>query len=245
MPWLRPVAAVVLAVGWLLLWRARRPGAIAWAAALPLGVALVWPWILGADVPLGVDGCQDPVSVIAIRRVVLAGVVLGLVAALARVHRSNAAELGLRQPSPREAGIAIGGGVALVVGGLVVGPLIARPFFGPLDFPVPPAALLPALVFGLANGTTEEVVYRGSLQGWLGRLSPAWLAVGYQGLVFGIVHAGPEVVALLPLHVALLATCGVGAGLIRRWTGSLAIPIGVHVGADIALYVGLACRSAG
>ena len=63
--------------------------------------------------------------------------------------------------------------------------------------------------------------------------------------MFGIVHAGPEVVALLPVHIALLTAVGVAAGLVRARTGTLAIPIGIHIGADIALYVGLACRAAG
>ena len=131
----------------------------------------------------------------------------------------------------------------LVVGGLVIGPAIVAPFFGQLAFPVPPAALVPAIVFGLANGITEEVAYRGAMQGWLGRLAPVWVAIGFQGLVFGVVHAGPEVLTLLPVHIALLATAGIAAGVIRWRTGTLWIPAGIHVGADIALYVGLACRT--
>ena len=61
--------------------------------------------------------------------------------------------------------------------------------------------------------------------------------------MFGIVHAGPEVVTLRPLHVALLSGVGIAAGIARWRLGSLWIPIGIHVGADIALYVGLACRA--
>jgi membrane protease YdiL (CAAX protease family) len=71
----------------------------------------------------------------------------------------------------------------------------------------------------------------------------AW-AIGLQGLAFGIVHAGPDVLALLPVHIALMAAVGVAGGVTRARLGSLWIPIGVHVGADIALYVGLACRNA-
>jgi membrane protease YdiL (CAAX protease family) len=62
--------------------------------------------------------------------------------------------------------------------------------------------------------------------------------------VFGVVHAGPEVVALLPVHVAVMSMAGIGAGILRRLTGSLWLLVGVHAGADIALYVGLACRAA-
>ncbi len=241
-PELRPIAAVVLIIGWTVLRLRRHAGVIAWAAALPLGIALTWPWILGPDAPMGAVGCTDPLSTIAVHRLALAAVVLTVVVALAVVERSGRAELGLPRPSAGEGLLSLGGLAALAVGGLVIGPAIARPFFGQLDFPVPPAALVPAVLFGIANGATEEVMYRGALQAWLGRVVPVWVAIAFQGLVFGIVHAGPDVVSLLPVHVVLLALVGIAGGVVRRRIGSLWIPIGVHVGADIALYVGLACR---
>jgi membrane protease YdiL (CAAX protease family) len=242
-PPLRPVAALVLGIGCVALWRSARPEAIAWAAVLPVALGLALPWILGPDAPLGDPACTNPVSIIVLRRIVLAGVVLGAVAALAVAHGSRIAELGLGRPSRPEAAIAAAGCVALVVGGLVIGPAIAAPFFGQLAFPVPVAALLPAIVFGVVNGVTEEVAYRGAMQGWLGRLAPVWVAIGFQGLVFGMIHAGPEVVTLLPVHIALLATAGIAAGVVRWRTGTLWIPAAIHVGADVALYVGLACRA--
>jgi membrane protease YdiL (CAAX protease family) len=238
------VIAVLLAGGWVALRLGHHPAAIAWAAVLPVAVVLTWPWLLGADVPLGDPGCRDPSSVIALRRVVLAAVGLSLVAGLAAVHRSGFRELGLVRPQRGEGVAAIGGCALLVVAGLVIGPAIARPFFGELDFPVPVAALVPALVFGVANGVLEEVLYRGAMQAWLGRLAPVVWSIAFQGLAFGIVHAGPEVLALLPVHIALLAGVGIAGGLVRWRLGSLWIPIGIHVGADIALYVGLACRPA-
>lgn len=243
-PSVRPVASVALGAGWVALWRMTRPEAIAWAAVLPVALGLALPWILGPDAPIGDPACTSPVSIIVLRRVVLAVVVLGAVGALAVAHGSGIAELGLGRPSGPEAVIAVVGCLVLIVGGLVIGPLIAAPFFGQLAFPVPPAALLPAIVFGVANGITEEVAYRGAMQGWLGRLAPVWLAIGFQGLIFGMVHAGPEVLALLPVHIALLAAAGIAAGVIRWRTGTLWIPAGIHVGADVALYVGLACRAA-
>ncbi len=243
-PDLRAVAAVATIVGWVLLRASRSPAAIAWAAVLPLAVILTWPWVLGADAPIGDPACRDPFSVIAIRRVLVAVVGLALVGALAVAHRSDAGELGLARPRRWEAAAATAGCAVLVVAGLFIGPLIARPFFGELDFPVPPAALVPAVLFGIANGMLEEVLYRGAMQAWLGRLAPPWLAIGFQGLIFGIVHAGPEVQALLPVHILLLGSVGVAGGLARWRFGSLWIPIGIHVGADIALYVGLACRAA-
>ncbi len=243
-PDLRPGVALAVSIGWTLLILTRKPGAIAWAAVLPLAVVLTWPWVMGADAPIGDPACRDVLSAIAVRRMTVAGVGLVLVAVLAIVHGSGRRELGLTRPGTMEAGVAAGGCLALVVGGLVIGPAIARPFFGELDYPVPLAALVPAILFGVANGLLEEVLYRGVLQSWLARLAPIGWAIAFQGLVFGIVHAGPEVLALLPVHIALLTGVGIAAGLVRWRLGSLWIPIGIHVGADIALYVGLACRAA-
>jgi membrane protease YdiL (CAAX protease family) len=243
-PDLRHVVALAVASGWTLLALTRRPGAIAWAAALPLAVVLTWPWVLGVDVPVGDPACRDVLSAIALRRMAVAGVGLAIVALLAVVCRSGRRELGLARPGRAEAVVAVGGCVVLVAGGLVIGPAIARPFFGELDYPVPLAALVPAVLFGIANGVLEEVLYRGALQAWLARLAPIGWAIAFQGLVFGIVHAGPEVLALLPVHIALLTGVGIAAGLVRWRLGSLWVPIGIHVGADIALYVGLACRAA-
>jgi len=244
-PGLRPVAAVVLLAGWGALQVARRPEAIAWAAVLPVGIVLPWPQVLGLDSPLGALGCVDPLSAIAMRRVAVAMFGLAVIAGLARAHGSGLEELGLRRPGRREAAVAVCSVLVLALGGLVIGPWLARPFFGELDFPRPVGALLPAVAFGVANGVLEEVSYRGAMQAWLGRVMPLAAAIGLQGLAFGIVHAGPEVLALLPVHIALMAAVGVAGGVARARLGSLWIPIGVHVGADIALYMGLACRAAG
>jgi membrane protease YdiL (CAAX protease family) len=243
-PGLRPLVAVALLAGWVGLLLRRRPEAIAWAATLPVGVPLAWPWVLGMDVPLGASGCIEPLSDIVVRRMAVAGVGLGLAGLVALVHRSSLEEVGLRRPNRAEAAVAIAGLLVLGIGGTFIGPVVAGPFFGRLEYVTPAAAILPAILFGIANGVLEEVAYRGILQAFLGRLTPIVGAIAFQGLVFGIVHAGPDVVAYLPLHIALLCGVGVAAGIVRWKLGSLWIPIGIHVGADIALYVGLACRAA-
>ncbi len=88
-PDLRPAVALCVVSGWTLLILARRPGAIAWAAALPLAVVLTWPWVVGADVPVGDPACRDVLSAIALRRMAVAGVGLAIVGALAVVHGSG------------------------------------------------------------------------------------------------------------------------------------------------------------
>lgn len=240
----RPAVALLVVAGWLALRLARRPASIAWAAALPVAAVLAWPWLAGADAPLGDPACRDPLSAIAVRRVLVAAVGVALVAGLAVLHGATALELGLRRPARYELVLGLGGLVVLVVAGLVIGPVIAEPFFGPLEFPVPAEALVPAVAFGLANGILEELAYRGAMQAWLSRLAPVAVAIGFQGLVFGIVHVGPEVIDLVPVHASLLTLVGLAGGLARWRFGSLWVPAGIHVGADIALYVGLACRAA-
>jgi membrane protease YdiL (CAAX protease family) len=242
-PSLRPLGAVVVVPAWIVLRVARRPSAIAWAAVLPVVVVLAWPWLVGADVPIGDPACRDPFSAIALRRLAVAIGGAALVATMAVAHHGTRRELGLGTPGRLEAVAAIGGGALLVVAGLWIGPLVARPFFGELDFPVPLAALVPALVFGVANGLLEELLYRGALQAWLGRIVPIGVAIVFQGVVFGIVHIGPEVAHLVPVHATLMIGVGIAAGLARWRFGTLWIPAGIHVGADVALYIGLACRA--
>ena len=244
LPAARPVAALALLVAWVGQRARGRAEAVALAATLPVGLILPWPWILGVDAPIGVPACTAPLSAIVVRRLALAAFGLTAVATVAGLHGLDRGELGLRGPAPREAAGAAAAAGVVALGGLVAGPWLASPFFGELDFPRPAAALLPALLFGVANGVLEEVAYRGAMQGLLAHAMPLSWAIGIQGLVFGIVHAGPEVLALLPVHVALMGAIGIAGGVARARLGSLWLPIGVHVGADIALYVGLACRAA-
>jgi membrane protease YdiL (CAAX protease family) len=243
-PDLRPVVAAALLAGWVVLLPRHRPEAIAWAATLPVGVPLAWPWVLGMDLPLGAAGCVAPFSEIVVRRIAVAIVGLGLAGLVAVVHRSCLVEIGLQRPTSAEAALAITGLLVLGIGGTFIGPIIAEPFFGRLEFATPAAVIVPAALFGVANGVLEEIAYRGILQDFLGRVIPIAGAIAFQGVVFGVVHAGPEVVALMPLHIALLSATGIAAGIARWKLGSLWILIGIHVGADIALYIGLACRAA-
>jgi membrane protease YdiL (CAAX protease family) len=104
--------------------------------------------------------------------------------------------------------------------------------------------IVPALLFAVANGVLEEVAYRGVLMRWLGRLVGIGPALIAQAVVFGLAHAGPEIApAMLPLHVTIMTGCGLALGLLVLRTRSLTLAIGIHIGADVALYFGLACRT--
>jgi membrane protease YdiL (CAAX protease family) len=178
-------------------------------------------------------------------RLLEAVLVLGTIALGAVLLRAPAPSLWLRLPSIRviQASVLAFGVCALL--GLVLGPALARPFFGSYGLDMSnPWALLPALVFALSNGIMEEVAYRGALMGWSAKVTGLAPALVVQALVFGLAHGGPDVIGS-PLTLMLaLAAGGLIAGLITIRTRSLLLPIAVHVALDLPLYVYLACRTA-
>ncbi len=219
----------------------------AWAAPLPIAVSLAWgllPTPLAAS-----DGsdCASPLSPVAVWRFGEAALALATLGVLARFLPSTRTELGLRLTSGPIMGTAALG--ALIVGpvALIVGPTVGRPFFG--DFALVTGdlgAVVPALVFAVSNGTMEELVYRGALQGWLGRLMRPRLAILTQAVVFGLAHAaGPDFVGSPVPVVAAMIAAGFVAGVIVRRTGSLALPLAIHVAFDVPLYYYWACRFSG
>ena len=135
--------------------------------------------------------------------------------------------------------------VLIPVPSLYLGTILAEPFFGQIRLDLSqPTALVPALVLAVANGTMEELAYRGALMAWLSRAAgPAAGLVG-QAVVFGAAHTGPDFVGpVLPVVLAIIAG-GLIAGLIVRRTGSLWLPIVVHICFDVPLYYAAACRLA-
>jgi membrane protease YdiL (CAAX protease family) len=239
---LRPLLLAALAIGWVLArWLAPRH-ATAWAATLPVAAILAWASVYGRDVPLGAIGCPSPLSTIALSRVMEAAAVLTIVAVLAAILRVRPADIGLRGADHGILAAGVGIGVLAAVGGLVIGPLLAEPFFGEVSFAIPAAAIIPALIFGATNGVMEEVAYRGWLQSHLRPFVGAGGAILLQGLIFGVAHAGPEVTGPLALHVAQMSAAGIVAGVFAQRFGLLPV-VAVHIGADVALYFGLACSA--
>lgn len=243
-PALRLPLLAVLGIGWVLAQRLTPRQAPAWAAMLPVAAILAWASVYGRDVPLGAAGCQAPLSTIALSRVGEAAAVLGVVAVLALLLRVRPADIGLRGADHGILAAAVGLGVLTALAGLVIGPLLAEPFFGTVTFAMPAAAIVPAVVFGVSNGVMEEIASRGWLQNRLRPFVGVAGAILIQGLVFGLAHAGPEVTGPLPLHIAQMSAAGIVAGLFAQRFGLLPV-IAVHVGADVALYFGLACSAAG
>jgi membrane protease YdiL (CAAX protease family) len=229
-----------LAAGW-------RVRAVRWstAAALPVAVNLAWGTLPGGVARPGLLDCAAPLSPPATWRLGEAIAVGLVIVALARVLGAHGRDLGLRRPTRRE--LLLGGLAFLVlpVGGLIVGPLLARPFFGEVQLAVgDPRAILPALILAGSNGLMEELIYRGTLMAWLTPVLGARAALVGQALVFGAAHSGPDFTGS-PIPVLLtVAAAGLVAGVIVMRTRSLALVILVHAAFDVPLYYTAACRIA-
>jgi membrane protease YdiL (CAAX protease family) len=63
-----------------------------------------------------------------------------------------------------------------------------------------------------------------------------------QALIFGLAHSGADFVGPVIPVVLAIAAAGLIAGLIVRRSGSLWLPIVVHIAFDVPLYYALACR---
>jgi membrane protease YdiL (CAAX protease family) len=216
----------------------------AWAAAVPVALNLAWEgWPAPVPAAGGAD-CADPASALAIWRMAQAVIVLGVLAALAMIMGATRSSLGLRMPARRYVRWAVAGFLVTGPVALLIGPLLACPFFGPIAYDVTVlGAIVPALAFATANGVLEEVTYRGALLGWSARVMGVGPAMIGQAVVFGLAHSGPDVVGYPLFVMVALGTGGLIAGVITVRTGSLLIPVAIHIGLDIPLYYGLACAN--
>ena len=241
----RPLALAALVAGTAVAMRRDAPVRWSWAATVPIAVSLTWGLLPSPDHSALAADCASPTSPVAMWRLAEAALVLGAAAVLALALRASRDSIWLRRPRRSVAWLSI---AAFLVAGpvsLLLGALLARPFFGSFELDLSqPGALVPALVFALSNGIMEEVAYRGVLMGWLARVTGLWPAVLAQGVVFGLAHGGPDFVGSPLPVIAAMMVGGIVAGIITVRTRSLAFVIAVHVGFDIALYYGLACQVA-
>jgi membrane protease YdiL (CAAX protease family) len=221
----------------------RRPWRWALAGAIPVALILVWGELVGRHLLEDVFVCADPASLVAWLRAAEAVLVITTITLLAWWLGTTLRALGLARPTGREVAIGLAAILLVPIPSLYLGPLLAEPFFGRIDLDLgSPLAIVPALVLGLANGTMEELAYRGALMSWLSRVAGPSIGLVGQAVVFGVAHTGSDFVGpVLPVVLAVMAG-GLVAGLIVRRTGSLWIPIAAHVAIDVPLYYAAACR---
>lgn len=231
------------------LWAARRKGASAsletfvWGACLLVTLSMAWS---GIELPAGArDGstCADPLAPFALYRTVGALLVLVAVTVVVRLLGATTGEIGLKRVSPAAGGLALAALAAVGILAVSIGPALAEPFFGPLPVRLgEAAALLPAMLFAVANATMEETVYRGVLLRWLTRSHGPVLAMAVQAATFGLAHGVGSDFAGSPLPViAATAAGGLAFGAIALRTGSLLLPIALHAAMDIPIYYANAC----
>ena len=216
----------------------------AWAAAVPVAVSLAWGALPPPSAAVDGSDCANPASPIATWRIAEALAVLASLAVLAMALKAPRSSLFLRWPARRVVRWSIVGFLVAGPVALVVGPVLARPFVGDVGYDLTPiGAIVPALLFAAANGTMEELVYRGALLGWSARVMGVGPAVVGQAIVFGLAHSGADVVGNGLVLSLALGVGGLIAGIIAVRTRSLLLPIAVHVGLDIPIYYAFACAT--
>jgi len=238
----------LLTIGVLSGWHRARPAEQPllwlWAAPLPVQARLAYESVQPVIAP-GIADCADLLSPVAVARVLQAAIVLGTLALAAVMLGADRGSLSARWPRRRIVPISTVGPLVAVPIGLIVGPLLTPPFFGPIGIELGlPAAIIPAAALALANASMEEIVFRGAILGWGTRALGASGALVAQAILFGVTHVGPDFrdgLVMLPV-LAAVTLGGLIPGVIVRRTGSLLLPIAIHAALDVPLYYAFACR---
>lgn len=241
-PDIRLAVLVALAVGAAV---ATRGSALLWACAagLPVALILAWGGVVGSQARSDLLDCANPLAPAALLRVAESITVCTVVLLLARRLGVGLRSLGLRRPTRPEALASVLAIAVIPIASLGLGGILAEPFFGPVRLHLAaPMAIIPALMLAVANGTMEELAYRGALMSWLGPTVGTRLALLTQAVVFGAAHTGTDYVASALPVMLVIAAGGLVAGLIVRRTGSLLLPIVVHICFDVPLYYAAVCR---
>ncbi|HIF98081.1 MAG TPA: CPBP family intramembrane metalloprotease [Myxococcales bacterium] len=152
-----------------------------------------------------------------------------------------ASGIGLSAPAGRA--FWVGAAVAAVIVAVLVGQVfqvrrsaqaqatIRKQFTGDTVLIVPHGEAERRLFIGLSftAGICEEVLYRGFLIGYLTTWMTAWPAVAVSAVAFGLGH-----LYLGWVGVARAAVTGGLLGAAYLWTGSLWVPIVLHIAVDIS-----------
>jgi membrane protease YdiL (CAAX protease family) len=243
-PLLRLPVAVALVAGTAVGIARDAPVRWAWAAGVPVAISLAWGAFAAPQAAADGSDCASLTSPVALWRAAEAVVVPATLVVLARVLGAPRSSLFLHWPARAVVRWSVAGFLVAGPLALVLGPFVARPFFGDVGYDVTViGAIVPALVFAIANGSMEELAYRGALLGWSARVMGVAPAVVGQAIVFGLAHSGSDVVGNgVPLMLALGAG-GLIAGVIAVRTRSLLLPIAIHIGLDIPIYYAFACAT--
>ncbi len=242
LPTLAGVFLVVLTGGVAVAASRRVPVAWSWAAMIPAAMIATLRAFGPASTAWDEAACTQLSSPVVLWAGAEAVLVVSATAALAMVLHAKAGDLAIRRP-PRYAR-ALGrpgrrghlrrgtGGPRRCSRGRLPGS--ADVDLGGLAF------LLPASVFAIALAVSEELAWRGALQGWLGRRLGPWVAALAQAGVYGIAWG----VALgTPLGGVLAAGTGLLLGVTVVRTRSLLVPLAWHIAFNVPFYAYIACTT--
>jgi hypothetical protein len=115
---------------------------------------------------------------------------------------------------------------------------IAQPdmsgFRGALPFAAMGGVVTAGVIFTIVNATLEELVFRGVLFDALLSQRGVWITLLATSALFGLGHL--QGYPSGPAGAGLAALFGFGMGVLRLWTGGLALPIAAHMVADATIY---------
>ena len=121
---------------------------------------------------------------------------------------------------------------------LVLFHAVARPDVGGYRGVIPIDALggtlAAGVIFTVVNATLEEFVFRGVLFDALRSQWGVWVTLIGTALLFGLGHLHGYPPGVIGACLAVLF--GFGMGVLRLWSGGLALPIVAHMAADATIY---------
>jgi len=134
--------------------------------------------------------------------------------------------------------------MALTVFALILFHITARPdvsgYRAAIPFDALGGVIVAGVVFTIVNATLEELVFRGVLFDALQSQWGVWVTLAATALLFGLGHLRGYPSGLT--GACLAALFSLAMGVLRLWTGGLALPIVAHMAADATIY-GILVRS--
>ena len=222
-----------------------------WAAAVPPAAIATLRAFGPASLAWQDASCTDVASPPVLWALGEVALVVASVAVLAMLLSAKPADTGLRMLPKYARSWALAGFAAILVGGLAIvllaWPVVARLgsgdslVYAPTVDPQGLGFVVPAIVFAVAIAVSEELAWRGALQGWLARSIGPWPAVLAQAGLYGVAWG---VLLGSPLLGVLAAAAGAVLGATVARTRSIGVALAWHVAFNVPFYLVIACQAA-
>jgi membrane protease YdiL (CAAX protease family) len=234
------IVLVVLVIGVAVAATRSAPVTWSWAAMVPAAGIAALRAFGAVDEAWSAPRCDALATPLVSWTIAEALLVLAGVAVLALALRAKASDVAIRWPARYAVRWAVWGAVLIVVAGLAgMFLLVGRLWGGPGVRTDGVTFVVPAIVFAVALAVSEELAWRGALQGWLARTLGGWPAAVVQGAGYGVAWGAAMG---SPLVGALAAAAGLALGAVVIRTRSLLVPLAWHVAFNVPLWVSIACR---